>query len=111
MSLERTIISLNALQGLAKVIPVVGQPIEGVVQAINEGCRAAQVHPRTPKIVCFQLTSNVQGVKTNKLDSHALSERAALCIAAIVRELQKLDVETLQGLVGYIEELLLYVIW
>jgi hypothetical protein len=48
-------------------------------------------------------------VQTNKEESEALSSRAGLLVAVIVRELMKLDTETLKRRVGDVNELLLYV--
>jgi hypothetical protein len=65
---------------------------------------------------CCVVVNNVthqasfQSVQSNKEASVALSKRAALLAAAIVRELQKLDVETLIRRIGDINELLLFVI-
>jgi hypothetical protein len=54
--------------------------------------------------------ASFQSVQSNKEASVALSKRAALLAAAIVRELQKLDAETLTRRIGDINELLLFVI-
>jgi hypothetical protein len=49
-------------------------------------------------------------VQTNKEDSKALSDRAALLTAVVVRELMKLDEETLKHRVVDVNELLLCVL-
>jgi hypothetical protein len=43
MSLDHALTVLDVAKPFAKLIPVVGEPLEGVVELLTIGCKAAQV--------------------------------------------------------------------
>lgn len=45
MALDQAITALTLLKPFAKLIPVVGDPLEGAIEALKEACKFAKVRP------------------------------------------------------------------
>jgi hypothetical protein len=43
MNLDNAITVLSAAKPFAKMVPVVGEPLEGIVELLTIGCKTAQV--------------------------------------------------------------------
>lgn len=107
MSLDRAISALDLLRPIAKVIPIAGIYLEGVVDLLQLGCKYAKVS--FPSL-CYLKSSIVerplfQEVKSNKSESIALAERAVLCMAIVVEKTQALPESDITTRIKTIREL------
>jgi hypothetical protein len=109
MSLARTSTGLEAVKVIAKLVPIVGSSLEGLFDLLILGCKAAQACSTNSDLIHVSHRTSLQDVDSNKEASKELSDRAALLCAVIVRELQKMDEDTLKRRLGDVNELLLFV--
>lgn len=107
MSLDRAISALDFLRPIAKLIPIAGVYLEGVVDLLQLGCKHAKVSfPYTCRLKSRQLSGQFfQEVKSNKTESIALVERAVLYMTIIVENIQALPESEIKARLTTVREL------